>query len=55
VENLVRQNVLVGESDPSLGGAVLWCRLTGQALRQAQTSEGAKAIMSFIISARARL
>jgi hypothetical protein len=55
VENLVRQNVIAGESDPSLGGAVLWCRVTGQSLRQSQTGEGAKAIMPFVISARARL
>jgi hypothetical protein len=54
VENLVRQNVLAS-SDPTLGGSVLWCRITNQELRQLQTAEGAMAEMLFVVAFRARL
>jgi len=54
VEKLVRQNV-VPESDPSLGGSVLWCRITEQRLLQLQTEYGAEAEMTFTLAARARL
>lgn len=54
VEDLVRQNVLA-TSDPTLGGAVLWCRITNQELRRSQTQEGAFAEMPFVVSYRARL
>lgn len=54
VEKLVRQNT-VPTSDPSLGGSVLWCRITDQRLRQLQTDRGAVAEMTFTVAARARL
>ncbi|PWK81730.1 hypothetical protein C8D88_116142 [Lentzea atacamensis] len=54
VEDLVRQNVLA-TSDPTLGGSVLWCRITNQELRQSQTTEGAFAEMLFVVAFRARL
>lgn len=54
VEKLVRQNA-VAESDPSLGGSVLWCRITDQRLLQLQTEYGAEAEMTFTVAARARL
>lgn len=54
VEGLVRQNVLA-TSDPTLGGAVLWCRITNQELRQSQTQDGAFAEMAFALAYRARL
>jgi hypothetical protein len=54
VEKLVRQNA-VPTSDPSLGGSVLWCRITEQRLLQLQTEYGAEAEMTFTVAARARL
>lgn len=54
VEDLVRQNVLA-TSDPTLGGSVLWCRITNQELRQSQTVDGALAEMLFVVAFRARL
>lgn len=54
VESLVRQNVLA-TSDPTLGGSVLWCRITNQELRQLQTQDGAFAEMPFVVAFRARL
>ncbi len=54
VESLVRPSILAS-SDPTLGGAVLWCRLTGQELRQSQTQDGTFAELPFVIAYRARL
>lgn len=54
VESLVRPSVLA-TSDTTLGGAVKWCRITNQELRQAQTQDGAFAEMPFVVAYYARL
>lgn len=53
VENLTRQNI--AGSDVTLGGAVLWCRVTNIALRQSQTDQGAEVVATFLVAGRARL
>ncbi|SDN17820.1 hypothetical protein [Streptomyces wuyuanensis] len=54
VEDAIRASG-VSPTAPTLNGAVLWAHLTNASLRQANTTDGVRAVIAFSVSCRARI